>query len=159
MSLTACIICLDSTAETDKAKCAEHLWAGDSRTGLPAGCAQTVQANKQICYDQLQIPRLPLWNQKGLLEEQVYKEMRILFGTVGVLLHTAAMELLAGKDEQFAEEIVLFMGLQPKDVFHTLPDLPLQFTIKHHQLMHMNTVTQNEHGQHIAAGCLDHGAA
>ena len=88
-------------------------------------------------YDWLQTPRLLLWDQRGLLEEEVDEELRVLFGTpwyplVVMGLHAPAMELLAGEGEQLGEELVLLMGLQPKDTLHTLPDLPLQFTNKHH---------------------------
>jgi len=85
-----------------------------------------VHAFKQIRYDRLQTPRSLLWNQRGLLEEEGTEELCVLFGTVG--LHAPSLELPAGEGKQIGEEEVLFVGLQPKDLLHILPYLPLQFS-------------------------------
>ncbi len=99
-------------------------------------CAQTVHALNPAQYDRLQIPTSLLWNQRGLLGQEINEEVRVLFGTpwstLEVGLHAPVLELPGAEDEQFCQEVILFMSLQPKDDFDTFPYLPLQFSNTHH---------------------------
>ena len=56
-----------------------------------------------MCYDRLQTPKLLLWNQRGLLEQEVDEDLCVLFGTpwwpLEVRLHTPVLELPGAEGE------------------------------------------------------------